>query len=387
MCMINIIYLSSTNFISRGTTLRLICSLALLALALSHADASIGESRRTAVVRAVERVQPSVVSLYVRYRERVQDLYRYRGDPFWNFFSPFYYVPRDLDRVSTGSGFVVDDEGYILTNSHVVGDPRQLQKITISLPDPDDRTFEARYVASDPNFDLAVLKVDDGNMPIAPLGTSGDILVGEWAIAIGNPFDLGPTVSIGVVSALDRDFSEPQGDYYYRDMIQTDAAINLGNSGGPLVNADGEVIGINSFIYTGGEYASGSIGIGFAIPIDTATSFLEEIRQYGQVRRSWTGILAVQDITPPLAEYLRLDSADGVLVVKVANDSPAELAGLEKGDVIVAVNDEKIRSTDEAIGVLRGLRVGEVAALGVVRHNEHYNLDLTLEERPYRTRR
>ena len=376
-----------TKFIFRGTTLHFICSLALLALALSHADASIGESRRTAVVQAVERVQPSVVSLHVRYRERAQHLYRYRGDPFWNFFSPFYYVPRDQDRVSTGSGFVVDDEGYILTNSHVVGDPRQLQKITVSLPEPDSRSFAARYVASDPNFDLAVLKVDDGNMPVAPLGTSGDILVGEWAIAIGNPFDLGPTVSIGVVSALDRDFSEPQGDYYYRDMIQTDAAINLGNSGGPLVNADGEVIGINSFIYTGGEYSSGSIGIGFAIPIDTAASFLEEIRQHGQVRRSWTGILAVQDITPPLAEYLRLDSTDGVLVVRVANDSPAELAGLEKGDVIVAVNDEKIRSTDEAIGVLRGLRVGEVAALDIVRHNEYYNLDLTLEERPYRTRR
>lgn len=375
-------YLSLTEFIFQGSTLHFIYSLALLVLALSHADASIEESRRTAVVQAVERVQPSVVSLHVRYRERIQHLYRYRGDPFWNLFSPFYQ-----DRVSTGSGFVVDDEGYILTNSHVVGDPRQLQKITISLPEPDSRTFEARYVASDPNFDLAVLKVDDGNMPVAPLGTSGDILVGEWAIAIGNPFDLGPTVSIGVVSALDRDFSEPQGDYYYRDMIQTDAAINLGNSGGPLVNANGEVIGINSFIYTGGEYASGSIGIGFAIPIDTATSFLEEIRQYGQVRRSWTGILAVQDITPPLAEYLRLDSTDGVLVVRVANDSPAELAGLEKGDVIVAVNDENIRSTDEAIGVLRGLRVGEVAALGVVRHNEHYNLDLTLEERPYRTRR
>ena len=367
--------------------MRFICSLALLALALSHADASIGESRRTAVVRAVERVQPSVVSLHVRYRERVQHLYRYReryrGDPFWNLFSPFYYVPQD----QTGSGFVVDDEGYILTNGHVVGDPRQLQKITVSLPEPDGRTFEARYVASDPNSDLAVLKVEDDNMPVAPLGTSDDILVGEWAIAIGNPFDLGPTVSIGVVSALDRDFSEPKGDYYYRDMIQTDAAINLGNSGGPLVNADGEVIGINSFIYTGGEYSSGSIGIGFAIPIDTAASFLEEIRQHGQVRRSWTGILAVQDITPNLAEYLRLDSTDGALVVRVARSSPAELAGLEVGDVIVAINDEKIRNANETIGVLRGLRVGEVAALDVVRHNEHYNLDLTLAERPYRTRR
>jgi len=370
---------------SRSPILPLLCSLALLVLALNHASASVGESRRTAVVRAVEQVQPSVVSLHVRYRQRVYNLYRHRGDPFWNFFSPFYSVPQDQYRMSTGSGFVVDGEGYILTNSHVIGDPRQLQKITASLPD--SRTFEARHVASDFNFDLAVLKVDEGELPAAPLGTSGDILVGEWAIAIGNPFDLGPTVSVGVVSALDRDFSQPQGDYFYRDMIQTDAAINRGNSGGPLVNAAGEVIGINSFIYTGSEYDSGSIGIGFAIPIDTAANFLAEIRQHGQVRRAWTGILAVQDITRNLADYLKLASTDGALVVRVARDSPAELAGLQSGDVIVAVNDEKIRSADEAIGVLRALRVGEVAALGVVRHNEHYNLDLTLEERPYRARR
>ncbi len=370
--------MSLAKFIPQGTALRFICSLALLALALGHAGASIGESRRTAVVQAVERVQPSVVSFHVRYHERVQHLYRYRGDPFWNLFSPFYYMPQD----QTDSGFVVDGEGYILTNSHVVVDPCQLQNIAASLPEPDGRT-----VASDPNSDLAILKVDDGNMPVAPLGTSDDILVGEWAIALGNPFDLGPTVSIGVVSALDRDFSEPQGDYYYRDMIQTDAAINLGNSGGPLVNADGEVIGINSFIYTVGDYSRGSIGIGFAIPIDTAASFLEEIRQHGQVRRSWTGILPVQGITPNLAEYLRLDCTDGALVVRVARTSPAELAGLEVGDVIVAINDEGIRNANEAIGALRGLRVGEVAALGVVRHNEHYNLDLTLEEHPYRTRR
>ncbi len=367
--------------------MHLLCSLALLVLALNHASASIGESRRTAVVQAVERVQPAVVSLHVRYQKRVYNLYRQRSDPFWHFFSPFYYVPQDQHRMSTGSGLIVDREGYILTNSHVIGDRRQLQQITASLPEPDGRTFEARYVGSDFNFDLAVLKVDGGDLPVAPLGTSGDILVGEWAIAIGNPFDLGPTVSVGVVSALDRDFSQPQGDYYYQDMIQTDAAINRGNSGGPLVNADGKVIGINSFIYTGSEYDSGSIGIGFAIPIDTAASFLAEIRQHGQARRAWTGILAVQDITPDLAEYLQLDSTDGALVVRVARDSPAELAGLESGDVIVAVNDEQIRSADEAIVALRGLRVGEVAALGVTRHNGHYNLDLTLEERPYRMRR
>lgn len=355
----------------------------------SDATPPISASRRTAVVQAVERIQPSVVSLHVRYRERSQQLYQFRGDPFWNFFSPFYYVvPQDRNRVSTGSGFVVDKEGYILTNSHVIGDPRSLQRIAVSLPEFDNRTFDARYIASDPNFDLAILKVDDVDLPVAPLGNSDDILVGEWAIAVGNPFDLGPTVSIGVISALDRDFPEPQGDYYYRDMIQTDAAINPGNSGGPLANADGEVIGINSFIYTGGEYTIGSIGIGFAIPINTAQSFLEEVRQHGQVRRAWSGIIALQDITRPLAEYLALDSTDGALVVKVAIDSPAELAGLESGDVIMAIGDEKIRDADEAIGILRGMRVGAAAALEVVRHNERYKLDLLLEERPrYRMRR
>ena len=365
--------------------------LALLSLfsAASSPAATIGESRRTAVVEAVERVQPSVVSLHVRYRERVSQLYQFRGDPFWNFFSPFYYVvPQDRNRVSTGSGFVIDREGYILTNSHVIGDPRSLQRITVSLPEPDGRTFEAQYIASDINFDLAILKVDQTDLPVAPLGNSDDILVGEWAIAVGNPFDLGPTVSIGVVSALDRDIPEPQGEYYYRDMIQTDAPINPGNSGGPLANADGEVMGINSFIYTGGEYTIGSIGIGFAIPINTARSFLEEVRQHGQVRRSWTGIMALQDITPPLAEYLELESNDGALVVKVANGSPAELAGLESGDVITAIGGEKIQDRDEAIDTLRGLRVGEVATLEVIRHNEHYTLDLLLKERPrYRIRR
>lgn len=376
---------------SLGRKLYYLFILALLSLYSStdiRAD-PIGNSRRTAVVEAVERVQPSVVSLHVRYRERVSQLYQFRGDPFWNFFSPFYYVvPQDQNRVSTGSGFVVDNEGYILTNSHVIGDPRSLQRITVSLPQPDGRTFEARYIASDLNFDLAVLKVEEADLPVAPLGNSDDILVGEWAIAVGNPFDLGPTVSIGVVSALERDIPEPQGEYYYRDMIQTDAAINPGNSGGPLANADGEVIGINSFIYTGGEYTIGSIGIGFAIPINTAQRFLDEIRQHGQVRRSWTGIMALQDITPPLAEYLALDSVNGVLVVKVAIDSPAELAGLETGDVITAIGDENIQDTDEAIDIFRSLRVGEIAILDVVRHNEHYKLELLLEERPrFRMRR
>ena len=368
--------------------MRFICSLALLVLALSHAGASIGKSRRTAVVRAVERVQPSVVSLHVRYRERVQHLSRYRGDPFWNLFSPFYYVPQDQDPVSTGSGLVVDDEGYILTNSHVVGDPRRLQKITISLPEPDGRTFEARYVASDFNSDLAVLKVDDGNMPVAPLGTSGDILVGEWAIAIGNPFDLGPTVSIGVVSALDRDFSEPKGDYYYRDMIQTDAAINLGNrAAAPWSMPTARSLASTALSTLAANTPAALLALASPFPSTRPRAFWRKFASTAKFAVLGPASCPSKTSPPNLAEYLRLDSTDGALVVRVASASPAELAGLEVGDVIVAINDENIRSANEAIGVLRGLRIGEVAALGVVRHNEYYNLDLTLEERPYRTRR
>ncbi len=332
----------------------------------------------------MQKVQPAVVSVHVTTRERRLRPYRLR-DPFSDFFSPFYYVvPENYNRPSTGSGFVLNKEGYILTNDHVVGgDIPNERRITISLPEPDGRTLEARYIASDIGSDLAILKVDALNLPVAPLGDSDDILVGEWAIAIGNPFDLGPTVSIGVISALDRDVPQPQeGDRYYRDMIQTDAAINPGNSGGPLVNADGEVMGINSFIYTGGDYSIGSIGIGFAIPINTARNFIDEVREHGQVRRPWTGIMALKRITRRLADYLSLESTEGALVVKVAVDSPADRAGLESGDVIVAINDEKMHSADDTADVLKGLRVDDECTVSVMRYGETLDLRMRLEEWP-----
>jgi len=370
--------LKHVNYILLPFLSGIILPASLVLGAPSPAD-EIAAARRTAVVRAVEGVQPAVVSVHVVFRQRVLQQYRVR-DPFWDLFSPFYYViPEYRDRTSTGSGLIVSEDGYILTNSHVIGDRTNPQQISVSLPD--GRTLEAQHISSDISFDLAILKVEEGDLPVAPLGDSSDILVGEWAIAIGNPFDLGPTVNVGVVSALDRDFPEPQGNYYYRDMIQTDAPINPGNSGGPLVNAVGQVIGINTFIYTGSDYSVGSIGIGFAIPINAARSFLEEIREHGQVRRSWSGILYLQDLTRALVEYLSLPSTDGALVVKVAVDSPAYRAGLERGDVIVAVNEEKVRSVDEVIAIIRGFRVDEECSLTIVRHGETFRLRMRLEER------
>ena len=209
-------------------------------------DQKIHASRRTAIVEAVQKVQPSVASIHVVHTEPVY--YRYR-DPFRDFFFPFSQRNSPLykgyrDRISGGSGLIVTEDGLVLTNDHVIGGSgsRIPPKIEVSLTD--GRTLSAEYVSSDFTIDLAVLKVEADELPVAHLGNSGDILVGEWVIAIGNPFDLGPTVSAGVVSALDRDFTEPQGDYYYREMIQTDASINPGNSGGPIINNKGNVVGV-----------------------------------------------------------------------------------------------------------------------------------------------
>ena len=348
----------------------------------SAAAEDLAESRHTAIVRAVERVKPAVASIQVIHTEPVY--YRYRN-PFRDLFFPF--SPRNprlyrgyRDRVSGGSGLVVTENGHVLTNDHVIGRSRSriAPKIEVSLPD--GRSLPARHISSDFAIDLAVLKVEADDLPVAPLGNSDDIVVGEWAIAIGNPFDLGPAVSAGVVSALDLDFPEPQGDYYYRDMILTDASINPGNSGGPLANALGEVIGINSFLYTANEYDIGSIGIGFAIPINYARRFLDEVATHGRVRRPWTGILELQNLDPRLAEHL--DLPGGAQVVSVATDSPAYEADLERGDVIVRMNGEDLESAEEAKGILESLRVGETCNLDLFRNGRRVPISFGVEEPP-----
>ncbi|MCY3737313.1 MAG: trypsin-like peptidase domain-containing protein [Gemmatimonadaceae bacterium] len=350
----------------------------LLLAAAAAAEDPVTASRRNAVVRAVERVQPSVVSVRVVHREQVR---RYRHPLELLFRDPFgpRYYRGHRDRVLEGSGFIVDSEGFVLTNAHLLG-RRGIRKVEVSLPD--GRVFQVRSGSRDVALDLAVLEIEGGGLPVAPLARSDHLLVGEWAIAIGNPFDLGPTVSIGVISAVDRDFEEPQGDYYYRDMIQTDAAINPGNSGGPLVNALGEVVGVNSFIYTGGEYSLGSIGIGFAIPIGNARRFLDEMRVHGEVRRPWHGIVDLQDLTPRWASYLKLDAREGAVVMQVTVDSPAYEADLDRYDVIVGINGEAVGSASEARSVLGGLRVDQTCALEIIRSNEPRTIEFRIRERP-----
>jgi S1-C subfamily serine protease len=269
-----------------------------------------------------------------------------------------------------GTGFIVDPGGYIVTNNHVV---QGAQRLTITLPPPDGRTFDAQVVGTDAQTDLAVLKIDAANLPTVPLGDSSQLRVGEWVVAIGNALALegGPTVTAGVVSALGRDVPEPTGATLY-DLIQTDAAINPGNSGGPLVNLQGEVVGVNTL---GATEAS---NIGFAIAIDTAKPVVEQLRQQGRVTRAYLGIQA-QSVTPAVAASAGLSRADGVLVARVVAGGPAAQAGLQANDVIVALGDVPITNQQDLQQALAGrFKPGETIAVKIERGGAGQTITVTL---------
>jgi serine protease Do len=337
----------------------------------------IANSRRTAIVRAAERVGPAVVSISVIQVRIVRQtpfgsMFR---DPLLEYFFPEMRREYRQKIQNMGSGFIIDEEGHILTNEHVV---EHATEIVVNLAD--GRQFEADLIGSDPALDLALLKIDGQDLPYAPLGESDDLIIGEWAIAIGNPYgyilkDTRPSVTVGVISAIARDFDPRQGRVY-RNMIQTDAAINPGNSGGPLVNAEGEVIGINTFIFT---ESGGSLGVGFAIPAYTARRMLEEIIQFGQVRPFWTGI-HIQSLSNLIAQSLGYDSTAGVLVSQLDPASPARKAGLRVGDVITRFNDKIIRDENDLVAEFYSAHVGDRISLEVWRQGETRTITFTLEE-------
>ena len=345
------------------------------------APASLDTSRRTAIVSAAERVGPAVVTLSVVQTHVVQTSPIPFGD---EFFEPFFrdMIPQYRYREqipSMGSGFVISPNGYVLTNEHVV---RGAEKITVILPD--GRRFAGSVLGSHPQYDLAVVKIEGKNLPIAPLGTSNDLMVGEWALAIGNPFgfllnDTQPTVTAGVISATHRDIkSQGPNTGIYKNMIQTDAAINPGNSGGPLVNAKGDVIGINTFIFT---KSGGSEGIGFAIPIDVAKKVVEELLKYGKVRNVWIGV-RTWELTPYVAERLGTKDRNGLYVSVIERGSPADRAGVKVGDIIRRVNGTPISDVDQAYRALFGANVGDTISLTVERDGKLLTMSLALTELP-----
>ena len=337
----------------------------------------IDKSRQTAITYAIEQISNSVVGINVTQlkQQQVNPFF----DPFWGGFFPY---TRTFKVDNMGSGVLVSPDGYIITNTHVVDNATE---IVVTLRG--GKSYEAQLVGMDNLTDIALVKVDDSDLPFANLGNSDELIVGEWAIALGNPlglFDVNhqPTATAGIISGVKMDFGLKESGHVYQNMIQTDAAINPGNSGGPLVNALGEVIGINTFIMTGSNYSSGSIGIGFAIPINRVKEVAEDLKKFGKVERSYTTGVHVQAIDPVMQRYLRLPTSEGVIITDVEKHSSGERAGLQIGDVILAVDNRKINSPKDIIRVIdEGLhKVGDNVTLTILRESNSIDIQLTLEE-------
>ena len=331
-----------------------------------------------AFVEVAKKVQPAVVNITTEKTVTMKPWDRYgedffKGSPFEDFFRGFGFSPREKGKEyrhkqrSGGSGVIVDKEGYILTNNHVV---EGADKIKIRLND--GREFTATLKGQDSRTDLAVLHIKAKDLPVATLGDSDKLDVGEWAIAIGSPFGLEHTVTVGVISAKGR---SGLGTGTYEDFIQTDASINPGNSGGPLSNIDGEVVGINAMIIQPGT------GIGFAIPINMAKQILSDLIKSGKIVRPWLGI-SVQDLTAEMAEQFQVKEKEGVLVAQVHQGTGAEKAGLASGDVIKSVDDKAIKNTNELIKEIQKKKVGQKVKLSVVREGKPTTIEITTTAMP-----
>lgn len=332
----------------------------------------IATSRQTAITRAVEAAAPAVVSISVVQRVRYQDPF---SDPFFDFFFGGQRQRiRERQVQGVGSGFAISPDGYIVTNDHVAG---QGDVITVAFPD--GQTLRAELIGTDPASDLALLKVTpEDPLEYLSLEDISDPIVGEWCIALGNPFGLfeasDPTVTVGVVSATGRDLA-PQEGRLYRDMIQTDAAINRGNSGGPLINALGQVIGVNTAIIS---QTGGSVGIGFAVPVGRVARVVNELRENGFVDRSYYTGLTGRNVTPRIARALGLSTINGVFVEDVAPGSPAGRAGFQPYDVITAVQDEPITNQTDFAARLYDFRPGDRLRFTVQRDGRPVSLTMRL---------
>ena len=278
---------------------------------------------------------------------------------------------KPLEEAALGSGFIVSKDGLIVTNAHVVQDA---EAIKVDLAD--GRNFDARILGADPRIDIAVIQIQVSNLPMVTFGDSDKLQVGQQAIAIGNPLGFERTVTVGVVSALNRVI--PGGGASLRDLIQTDASINPGNSGGPLLDSCGRVIGVNSAIVAA---QGGEGGLGFAIPINTARQAVSQVVSTGHISVPWIGI-AYGDVTPDIAKQLHLPVSKGVIVGSVAPNSPAEAAKVQKGDIVVSLNGKDIEDGTPIQEYIRTAKVGDTATLGIIRKGKKMTVTMTLQEMP-----
>jgi len=333
-------------------------------------------------VEIAKRQNPAVVNISTKTKRRSRPPRSPRNprspggqDPFQDFYDKFFGDRDRKPRSGMGSGFFIDKEGYILTNNHVIDGADEII-VLIRDGNNGEKEYDAKLVGADSKTDIALIKLvlKDGSkksFPTLSLGNSDNLEVGEWVVAIGNPFGLSHTVTVGVVSAKERNI----GSGPYDEFIQTDASINPGNSGGPLMNIKGEVIGINTAIISGNT--GGNVGIGFAIPINVAKGILKDLKEKGTVTRGWLGVM-IQKITPDLAESFNLDRTEGALVGDVIPNSPAERAGIKRGDVIVRFDRHEVKTMESLPKIVGSTTPGKAVKVEVIREGKKKVLDVTI---------
>ncbi|MBL7190647.1 trypsin-like peptidase domain-containing protein [bacterium] len=339
----------------------------------------IENSRKNAITQAIETASPAVVGINVIQIKEYILRPQLWDDPVFRYFFPAPKIQQQVQNL--GSGFLISPDGYIITNEHVV---HGAVKIIVTMSD--GTQHNAEIIGNDYLSDIALLKIKSENLPYLPWGDSDDVIIGEWSIAIGNPFGLfsnnaHPTVTVGVISAVDRDFELNRDGKLYQDMIQTDASINPGNSGGPLLNSLGQVVGMNTMIFS---ESGGSIGLGFAIPANKIREIVEALKVEGEINRNyWIGI-AIQSVNPQIAATLGQQAAKGVVVTDIDRNSPAEKGGIKITDVILSINGNTITNQESVRKALSNadIKVGDSMTFEVFREGETKFITIKLEELP-----
>lgn len=352
----------------------------------SSSQDDINNSRQNAITRAVEKAKSAIVGINVTETYTVQyndPFQEFLNDPYMQRFFRGFSQPRrkQYEVRELGSGFLISEDGYIVTNHHVAGNA---SKIVVTTTD--GKKFDAEIIGADKTSDVALLKIKGNKFPYLRFANSDDVIIGEWAIAFGNPFGLfdlnaKPTVTVGVVSNTGIDFL--QEDRVYKNMIQTDAAISSGNSGGPLVNSMGEVIGVNTIIFSTAQSGkgAGSIGIGWAIPVNRVKTIINSLTGGKKINRDYTIGMEVREMDEQIARYLKVNIKEGIVVVAVENRSPAEKAGIEPGDIILKINDKDIlRDQDYLIAINDGI-VGEIMKFLILRDDKKIEKQILLEQK------
>ncbi|MBI4745677.1 MAG: DegQ family serine endoprotease [Deltaproteobacteria bacterium] len=348
---------------------------------LKASMSAVTEERPQSFSRLVKALKPAVVNISTtqvikqRWSKGMPGQPGHEQDPFRDFFGDDFFdkffgdIPqKDLKRKSLGSGFIISKDGYILTNTHVIENATEI-KVSLS----DEKVYEAEVVGRDPKTDIALIKIKaNGDLSAVSLGNSEELEVGDWVIAIGNPFGLDQTVTAGIVSAKGRVIGAGQ----YDNFIQTDASINPGNSGGPLFNTKGEVVGINTMIFSP---SGGNVGIGFAIPVNMAKELLPQLKEKGKVTRGWLGVM-IQHVTPELAESFGMSKEKGALIADVVKGSPAEVAGIKRGDIVLRYNGSDVDKMNNLSRLVAATLVGKEVELLILREGKEMRLKVKIEE-------